>query len=240
MSGWPSISADGRFVVFWSASTNLWMLDTNGFDDVFLHDRLTRRTRIVSLTSTGGLSDGNTRWSVVSRYAGTVVMATPAALVSSDTNGAWDVYARRCVLPTTYCTPKTNSLGCTPAISVSGVPTIGTVGGFTLGAMQVLNQRMGMLVYSVIGPASTPFGGGWICMQRPTRRTPPQGSGGSTFGSDCTGTHAIDFNAHIASGLDPSLVVGTTAWAQWWTRDPGFAVPNNLGLTDAATFVIWP
>jgi hypothetical protein len=36
----PSISADGRFVAFRSASSNLVPGDTNGWTDVFLHDRL--------------------------------------------------------------------------------------------------------------------------------------------------------------------------------------------------------
>jgi hypothetical protein len=38
-SGLPSISADGRYVVFRSNSTNLVPGDTNGVDDVFIHDR---------------------------------------------------------------------------------------------------------------------------------------------------------------------------------------------------------
>jgi hypothetical protein len=35
----PAISADGRYVVFRSAATNLVPGDTNGYTDVFLHDR---------------------------------------------------------------------------------------------------------------------------------------------------------------------------------------------------------
>lgn len=38
-SGVGSISADGRYVVFGSSATNLVPGDTNGHDDVFLHDR---------------------------------------------------------------------------------------------------------------------------------------------------------------------------------------------------------
>src|SRR5437867_824550 len=37
----PSISADGRFVAFSSVATNLVPGDTNGKEDVFVHDRLT-------------------------------------------------------------------------------------------------------------------------------------------------------------------------------------------------------
>lgn len=35
----PSISADGRFVAFLSSANNLVSDDTNGVDDIFVHDR---------------------------------------------------------------------------------------------------------------------------------------------------------------------------------------------------------
>jgi len=44
----PRLSADGRYVAFTSQAGNLAPADTNGVEDVFLHDRLTRTTtRIV-------------------------------------------------------------------------------------------------------------------------------------------------------------------------------------------------
>ena len=39
----PAISADGRFVVFWSFATNLVPGDTNDLGDVFVHDRTAAR-----------------------------------------------------------------------------------------------------------------------------------------------------------------------------------------------------
>ncbi len=44
----PAISADGRFVAFWSGSSNLVPDDTNEAADVFLHDRLLGTTELVS------------------------------------------------------------------------------------------------------------------------------------------------------------------------------------------------
>jgi hypothetical protein len=167
-------------------------------------------------------------------------MATRAALDFNDLNGVFDVYARRCPLPTVYCTAKVNSLGCTPVISHAGVPTFAAKSGFELSASHVLNRRMGMLIYSTVGAAATPFAGGWICLQSPIRRTFAQDSGGSISGTDCTGTHANDFNEYVASGFDPGLVPGVSVWIQWWTRDPGFSPPNSVGLTDAVAFTIWP
>src|SRR5439155_16392167 len=52
-SSLPSISADGRFVAFWSAATNLVPGDTNAAFDVFIHDRQTGATERVSVDIAG-------------------------------------------------------------------------------------------------------------------------------------------------------------------------------------------
>ena len=36
------------------------------------------------------------------------------------------------------------------------------------------------------------------------------------------------------------LTAGTAVFGQFWSRDPGFAAPNNIGLTDAILFNIAP
>ena len=97
-----------------------------------------------------------------------------------------------------------------------------------------------MLLYSTAGPNAAPFFGGTLCVLPPVKRTPGQNSGGSIAGVDCSGTFSIDFNAWIASGVNPALIAGCTVWAQYWSRDPGFPAPFNSSLTDAQTFVIWP
>src|SRR5439155_1114568 len=48
-SGFPIISADGRFVAFDSLASNLVAGDTNGSEDVFVRDRLARTTTLVSV-----------------------------------------------------------------------------------------------------------------------------------------------------------------------------------------------
>jgi hypothetical protein len=53
----PSISGDGRFVVFQSRADNLVPDDTNGAQDVFLHDLVTHRTERVSTSSTAEQGD---------------------------------------------------------------------------------------------------------------------------------------------------------------------------------------
>jgi hypothetical protein len=55
-NGWshsPDVSGDGRYVVFVSAANNLVADDTNGVNDVFLHDRQTGQTSRISVDSDG-------------------------------------------------------------------------------------------------------------------------------------------------------------------------------------------
>ena len=54
LSLWPSVSGDGRFVAFQSVATNLVPGDTNGAQDVFVHDRLTGVTTRASVASHSG------------------------------------------------------------------------------------------------------------------------------------------------------------------------------------------
>jgi Tol biopolymer transport system component len=91
----PSISADGRLVAFGSSATNLVGNDTNGFDDVFVRDRRTGKTRRVSVSSAGTQGDGgnfNPSTSSDGRFVGFESFA--ANLVGGDTNGFEDIFVR--------------------------------------------------------------------------------------------------------------------------------------------------
>jgi hypothetical protein len=141
------------------------------------------------------------------------------------------------VAPTSYCTAKVNSLGCTPSISFSGSPSASAGAPFQITASSFVSQKTGLLFYSH-AVASASFQGGFKCAANPTVRTPPQNSGGSTSGSDCSGTYAFDFNAWMQSGGDPSLAAGAQLFAQYWSRDP--ASPSHTGLSNGLRFVINP
>jgi Tol biopolymer transport system component len=54
----PEITHNGRFVTFFSSSTNLVPDDTNGTNDVFVHDRKTGETELVSVNSAGEQGNG--------------------------------------------------------------------------------------------------------------------------------------------------------------------------------------
>jgi Tol biopolymer transport system component len=54
----PSLSANGRYVVFQSTASNLVAGDNNGVSDVFVHDRTTGETKRVSVATDGSEGDG--------------------------------------------------------------------------------------------------------------------------------------------------------------------------------------
>lgn len=139
-----------------------------------------------------------------------------------------------------YCTAKVNSIGCTPAIGFSGTPSATAGSGFLITATNQINNKNGLLFYSTQGANGIPFQGGTLCVKAPIKRTAVQNSGGNAPPNDCSGTYSLDFNTYIASGVNPNLISGQQVNAQYWSRDPGFAPPNNTGLSDAVEFVIGP
>src|SRR5207248_6383455 len=97
-----SISADGRFVAFSSYATNLVPGDTNGWADVFVHDRQTRTTERVSVGSTGNQGDRLSFYPVLSADGRFVAFVSEATnLVPGDTNRARDVFIHDRVSRTT-------------------------------------------------------------------------------------------------------------------------------------------
>jgi hypothetical protein len=137
---------------------------------------------------------------------------------------------------TTYCTAQTNSSGCVPKIASSAIvpASLTHASGFTISATNVLAGKIGILFYGR-GRNAVPFQGGTLCVQPPVQRTPPASSGGTVA---CTGQFALDFNAWIASGADPSLSAGDRIDAQWWSRDP--AAVSTTNLTNAIELEIAP
>jgi uncharacterized repeat protein (TIGR01451 family) len=89
----PSISADGRFVVFDSEATNLVKGDTNGTSDVFLHDRLTGATERVSVSSTGAQASG-AEGTISADGKRVAFTSFSDNLVPGDTNFSGDVFVR--------------------------------------------------------------------------------------------------------------------------------------------------
>jgi Tol biopolymer transport system component len=92
----PSISLDGRYVVFYSFADNLVSGDTNGQADVFVRDRQTGQTQRVSVSSSGAQGNNSSfigpTISADGRYV--VFMSFANNLVSGDTNNERDTFVR--------------------------------------------------------------------------------------------------------------------------------------------------
>lgn len=91
-----TISADGRYVVFASSASNLIALDFNNAADIFVHDRQTGTTTLVSKAmASNSPGNGNSIWSSISGDGRYVTFSSDATnLVSNDTNGKTDIFFR--------------------------------------------------------------------------------------------------------------------------------------------------
>jgi FG-GAP-like repeat len=149
-------------------------------------------------------------------------------------------------LPLTYCVPKASSNGCVPQIAWEGMPSASATSGFVIRASPALNQKPGLIIYSLFGPASQTLGGGTLCVSSPLRRSAAANTGGNALPAvDCSGVFSLDFAsfAHGLLGGTPApelLVPGTSVVGQWFGRDPGFAPPNNLMLSNALLWTVFP
>ena len=113
----PTISADGRFVVFRSNAGNLVAGDTNGAGDVFVRDTCvgvpagcTPSTTRVSVASDGTQGNAGVFFDLSISADGRFVAFDSDAsnLVAGDTNGAVDVFVRdTCLGAPAGCTPST-------------------------------------------------------------------------------------------------------------------------------------
>jgi len=102
----PSVSADGRYVAFFSAASNLVAGDTNGVTDAFVHDRVTGKTTRVSVDATGLEGNGACEYPSISADGTYVSFASYASnLVVGDTNGVRDVFVHQ--MPVADITPPT-------------------------------------------------------------------------------------------------------------------------------------
>jgi Tol biopolymer transport system component len=241
-----AISDGGRFVVFQSYASNLTtIVDPNGANDVFVRDMVLGTTSLVSSNPSGAPGSGESTRPTLSANGRYIAFeSTSPDLVAGDVNGARDVFVRDvrsvCQPIEAYCTGKTNSHGCVPAISSSGEPSASGAEPFVLTAVDEVAGSPGVFVWSH-GSASTPFGGGTLCLQGPLMRTPPQAAvahAAEVPNGPCTGAFAFDFGAAYVGAH--GLVPGTTLFGQYVSRDIGFQAPNNVALSDAIRFTICP
>jgi Tol biopolymer transport system component len=123
----PAISADGRLVAFASRASNLVAGDTNGAADIFVHDRLTRATTRVSVSSGGAQGTGESADPSLSADGRSVAFVSFSSnLVPGDTNRWEDVFVHDRATRTTRrvsvgsAGTQGNSFSIEPSISGDG------------------------------------------------------------------------------------------------------------------------
>jgi Tol biopolymer transport system component len=121
------MSADGRYVSFYSAATTLVPFDTNQAMDVFLHDRTAGTTIRVSVTPMGRGGNGDSFLASISADGRFVAFQSVAStLIANDTNNVSDIFVRDVVASTTtrvsigVSGAQGNSFSSGPSISADG------------------------------------------------------------------------------------------------------------------------
>jgi Tol biopolymer transport system component len=149
-SFWPSPSADGRYVAFYSYASNLVPHDTNDARDVFVRDLELGVTERVSVSSTGHQTRvGGYAFppsiSADGRYVAFV--SGGANLVADDTNGHEDVFVRDLELGVTERVSvsssghQTHLGGSYPSISADGRYVAFVSGGANLAPHDTNGKR---------------------------------------------------------------------------------------------------
>lgn len=123
----PVVSADGRYVAFQSAATDLVPNDNNGRVDLFVYDTSVNRMHLASATPVGVSGSGDSFAPAFSLDGGKLVFVSTADnLTSNDTNGTSDVFVRDLTTgTTTLISVNTNGVAgagssATPVISENG------------------------------------------------------------------------------------------------------------------------
>jgi Tol biopolymer transport system component len=124
-----SVSADGRFVAFQSYATNLIPGDTNGNPDIFLRDRQTGLTTLVSVDSSGVHGNDASFYPAISSDGRFLAFRSYASnLVSGDTNGVPDIFVHDRISGTTTRVSVDSAGGQSNASS--NVPSISSDGRY--------------------------------------------------------------------------------------------------------------
>lgn len=94
-STYPDITNDGRFIVYMSIANNILPGDTNGWHDIFLYDRETDVTSMISISNEGIQGNHLSAMPSITEDGSIVVFRSGASnLVIGDTNGTTDIFIR--------------------------------------------------------------------------------------------------------------------------------------------------
>lgn len=138
-----SLSANGRYVAFFSAAADVFPNDTNGYRDVFVRDLMTGAVFPVSLNTNEVTGDGISTDPAISGNGRYVAFSSSANdLVANDANSAQDVFVRDLQAgTTTLVSVSTNGINSGNADSYS--PMISADGRYVLFHSKASNLASG-------------------------------------------------------------------------------------------------
>lgn len=138
------------------------------------------------------------------------------------------------------CVAKTTSQGCVPVISSQGAPSPTIGDDFTITATGVTPSSLGLYFWS-LHTASTPFGGGTLCVGSTIRRFPALSTSSGPAHASCPGAAAGSMTMTLSKSALAGLFlsVADVIHVQGYFRDSGFAAPNNVGLTGSLAVTMW-
>lgn len=123
----PTLSADGRLIAYYSYASNLAPGDSNQAPDIFVHDRSSGETRLVSRGQGNAPANGESYMPVISADGRFVAYESWASnLVTDDDNGLLDIFLHD--LNTGQTTLVSRGISGTPANGLSQLPALSADG----------------------------------------------------------------------------------------------------------------
>jgi uncharacterized repeat protein (TIGR01451 family) len=125
----PAICGNGRFVSFTSEATNLVTLAHNGERQVYVYDRVTKTTALVTGTDTF-MGNGRAHRSTLSADCSTIGFSTEASnMIANDNNGVRDLFVADVTVPADLTrSTMTASGGFAPGAEVTYTFTLENMG----------------------------------------------------------------------------------------------------------------
>jgi Tol biopolymer transport system component len=239
----PSISANGRYVVFTSDSDVFDPADENGSPDVYLHDRQTHTTTLVSVFTDGTPTDFGAWDGVISADGLHVAFTTDTDWVASDENFSYDVYVRDLAIPRTRristTTPAIDG-GELPAISADGsIVTYIADSGDVYQRQGAANRRVNAGVFAgASGAPAMSADGRWVAF---TSYGDASGTDANGFKADVfvrdmlnnvttIGSTTSGFMQLAADSINPAVSADGKYVA--WTSTGAFDATDKNGLND--------
>ncbi len=232
-----AVSGDGRFVGFHSYATNLVAGDTNGHDDVFLHDLSNGVTEVASVNSAGVQSNTNSLDASLSYDARYVAFGSLGSnLAPGDTNNIVDAFVHdRGPSVLSYCFGDASQAacpcgntgaaghGCENSASTGGA--VLTVSGTqSLGADSVvftssneLPSALSIVLQGTVTTSAASFGDGLRCVAGSLKRLYVK-SAAAGVASAPSGTD-LSVSARSQAAGDP-IPAGASRFYQVYYRDP--------------------